>query len=64
MGHWPWLPEADSRLHWDGGGLKPSFSVGGETLVDSGRLLTLEDPAIVELASKFGDPAELLSEVW
>ena len=64
VGHWPWLPEADSRLHWDGGGLKPSFSVGGETLIDSGRLLTLEDPAIVELASKFGDPAEILSEVW
>ncbi len=64
VGHWPWLPEADSPLHWDGGGLKCSFSVGGEAILDSGHLLTLEDPTIRELASRYGNPDELLSEVW
>lgn len=63
VGNWAWIPEADSLLHWDGGGLKPTFTVGGETLIDRGRLLTLDDPAIRELASKFGDPDDLLSEV-
>ena len=63
VGNWAWIPEADSLLHWDGGGLKPTFSVGGETLIDSGHLLTLEDPSIRDLASRFGDPDDLLSEV-
>ncbi|MBI2881729.1 MAG: hypothetical protein HYY21_09055 [Candidatus Tectomicrobia bacterium] len=64
VGNWAWLSEADSRLHWDGGGLKPTLQVGGETIIDAGRLLTLDDPAIRELASRFGDPDELLAEVW
>ena len=64
VGNWAWIPEHDSLLHWDGGCLDPTFTVGGETLIDNGRLLILDDPEIRELASKFGDPDELLTEVW
>lgn len=64
VGNWSWIPEADSLLHWDGGGLTCTFRVGNETIIDSGRLLTLDDPEIRELAHKFGDPDELFSEVW
>ncbi|MBI2881726.1 MAG: aminopeptidase [Candidatus Tectomicrobia bacterium] len=64
VGNWAWIPETDCPLHWDGGCLKPTLRVGGETIIDAGRLLTLDDPAMRELASRFGDPDDLLAEVW
>ncbi len=60
VGNWAWIPEADSLLHWDGGCLDCTFSVGGETLIDSGHCTILDDPEIRELASRFGNPDELL----
>ena len=64
VGHWPWLKDFDSPLHWDGGSLKPSFSIGGAQLIDTGRFLILEDPAIREVAARHGDPDALLAEAW
>ena len=34
------------------------------TVIDRGRLTALDDPEIIQLARRFGDPAELLSEAW
>ena len=42
----------------------PTLILDGEVLVDKGRLTVLDDPEIRRLASKFGDPDELLSEDW
>jgi len=42
----------------------PTLILDGEVLVDKGRLTVLDDPEIRRLASKFGDPDELLSEEW
>ena len=44
--------------------MKPSFSIGGEQLIDEGRFLVLEDPSIREVAERHGDPDVLLKEVW
>lgn len=64
VGHWPWMKNFDSPLHWDGGGMKPSFSIGGEQLINEGRFLILEDPIIREVAERYGDPDVLLKEIW
>ncbi len=41
-------------------------TVDGEeiTLIRNGHLTALDDPEVVELASQYGDPAELLREAW
>jgi hypothetical protein len=41
-------------------------SVSGEKfkVVDHGRLTTLDDPEVIALAERFGDPKELLKEDW
>jgi hypothetical protein len=38
----------------------------GETvkIIDKGRLCALDDPNVKDVASKYGDPDELLREVW
>ena len=33
---------------------------GGETIIDSGFLVALRDPSVVEMAKRYGDPVELL----
>ena len=33
-------------------------------LVDHGRMVSLEDPAVRALASKYGDPAQILADDW
>lgn len=52
-----------SDFHWDGGGLNPTLIHAGETIIEKGKLLILNDPEIREVASRFGDPDELLAEV-
>src|SRR5690606_3981361 len=37
-----------------------TVKAGANTVIDEGFLLALRDPAVVELASKYGDPVELL----
>lgn len=33
-------------------------------IIDNGRLTALDDPELIEIASKFGDPKTLLKEDW
>ena len=42
----------------------PTLILDGEVLVEKGHLTVLDDPEIRRLASKFGDPDQLLSEDW
>ncbi len=35
-----------------------------KTLIDKGHLTALDDPEVIALASKYGDPKKLLREVW
>lgn len=37
-----------------------TVTAGASTLVDKGFLLALRDPAVIEMASRYGDPVELL----
>ncbi len=53
-----------SGWHWDGGGLRPTFTVGDVELIRAGRLTALDDPEIRELASRYGHPDDVLAEVW
>ncbi|MFQ5913574.1 MAG: hypothetical protein ACE5JS_10360 [Nitrospinota bacterium] len=61
FGMWP-CEGIWSDFHWDGGGLKPTLVHAGETLIDAGRLLLLEDPEVRQVAAEHGDPEELLAE--
>jgi hypothetical protein len=40
------------------------YYVDGEKIVDKGHLVPLDDPEVRKLASKFGNPDELLREEW
>ncbi|MCL5961467.1 MAG: hypothetical protein M1358_19515 [Chloroflexi bacterium] len=52
-----------SDWHWDGVLITPfDVYIDSEPLIKNGRLLTLDDPEIVSLASKYGNPEELLKE--
>jgi hypothetical protein len=51
-----------SRLHLDGLIIKPSIHLDGEPIMEDGHLLVLDLPEVRELASRFGDPDELLTE--
>jgi len=42
----------------------PTLILDGEVFVEKGHLTVLDDPEIRRLASKFGDPDQLLSEDW
>ncbi|HET7201496.1 MAG TPA: hypothetical protein VFI80_11855 [Burkholderiales bacterium] len=37
-----------------------TVSAGGETIIDKGFLVALRDPAVIEMAKRYGDPVELL----
>ncbi|MGQ0651990.1 MAG: hypothetical protein ACT4P4_06940 [Betaproteobacteria bacterium] len=37
-----------------------TVTAGGETIIDRGFLVALRDPAVVEMAKRYGDPLELL----
>lgn len=43
--------------------LKPTVLLDGETLFDHGRPSAFDEPAVREVASKYGDPDELLTSV-
>jgi aminopeptidase len=51
-----------SRLHLDGLVIKPSLYLDGVPIMEDGHLLVLDLPEVRELASRFGDPDELLEE--
>jgi len=35
-------------------------TAGNRTLIDEGYLMSLRDPKVIEVASRYGDPIELL----
>ena len=37
-----------------------TVTAGGEPIIDNGFLVALRDPAVVEMAKRYGDPLELL----
>ena len=39
------------------------MTAGDEPIIDKGFLVALRDPAVVEMAKRYGDPVELL-ESW
>ena len=47
-------------IHMDLVMLDATVTAGGETLIDNGFLTALRDPEVVEAASRYGDPVELL----
>ena len=51
-----------SKLHLDGLVIRPSVYLDGEPIMEDGHLLMLDLPVVRELASRFGDPDELLRE--
>lgn len=64
IGLWPGMG-VPSLLHWDGGGLEPTFRLGRQTVIDKGYLTLLDDPEVRAVAAKYGDPDDLLGyESW
>ena len=53
-----------SKWHWDGGGLRPTLTMGEVELIREGRLTALDDSEIREMASRYGHPDDVLAEVW
>ena len=51
-----------SRLHLDGLIVRPSVALDGEPIMTDGHLLVLDLPEVRQVASRFGDPDELLRE--
>ena len=60
VGLWPGMG-VPSLFHWDGGGLKPTLTLGKKTIIDRGYLTMLDDPDVREVASKYGKPDDFLS---
>ncbi|MBI2882128.1 MAG: hypothetical protein HYY21_11080 [Candidatus Tectomicrobia bacterium] len=56
--------QVKSRWHWDGGGLRPTLTMGEVELIREGRLTALDDPEIRGFASRYGHPDDVLAEVW
>jgi hypothetical protein len=50
----------EPHIHQDCVVFDATVKVGNTTLIDNGFLTSLRDPKVVELASKYGDPVELL----
>jgi leucyl aminopeptidase (aminopeptidase T) len=51
-----------STIHLDGAFLYPTVYIDGEPILVNGHLTVLDDPEIIKLASKFGDPADVLAK--
>ncbi len=50
-----------SKTHMDFFVINPTVYVDNETLIDNGQSLIHEDPEVIKIAEKYGDPKELLS---
>lgn len=53
-------PEFVSRIHLDGTVLYPTVVIGGETLIEDGIPIYLNDPVLRDMVKEWGDPDELL----
>ena len=47
-------------VHMDLITLDGTVKAGSNTLIDQGFLCALKDPEVIEMASRFGDPVDLL----
>ena len=56
--------QVDSGWHWDGGGLRPTLTMGEVEVIRAGRLTALDDPEVRAFASRYGHPDDVLAEVW
>ncbi len=56
IGGGPW-----SKIHADFYLRNPTVYIDGEKLIDNGHLLVLEDPEIRKIASKYGEPDQILA---
>lgn len=54
--------DEENEIHLDGFVLNPSIEIDGETVVNRGKLTFLDDPAIRDVAEKYGDPDRLLKQ--
>ncbi len=55
------LPDwEEPPIHQDLIGLDMTVTAGGEPIIENGFLVALRDPAVVEMARRYGDPVELL----
>ncbi len=50
----------EPHVHMDLVAFDSTVTAGNKTLIDEGLLLSLRDPAVIECARRYGDPAELL----
>ena len=50
--------------HMDAELYHATYTADGRKIVEDGRLLVLDDPEIRQIASKYGDPDELLKIDW
>ena len=50
-----------SKVHFDFYMINPTLTIDNEVLIDNGRHQMLEDPEVIKVAEKYGDPKELLS---
>lgn len=50
----------EPHIHQDCVIFDATVKAGNTTLIDNGFLTSLRDPKVVEMASKYGDPVELL----
>ena len=48
--------------HLDGFLVKPSLYINDEPIIKDGHLTVLDDPEVIKIAKKYGDPKELLTE--
>ncbi|MFQ5855422.1 MAG: hypothetical protein ACE5LU_07255 [Anaerolineae bacterium] len=57
-------PEKEyAPVHTHGHILRASIEIDGESVIEAGRLLALDDPEVINVASKYGDPRQILEEV-
>ena len=52
----------EPHVHMDLVSFDATVKAGNRTLIDEGFLMSLRDPKVIEVASKYGDPVELLEE--
>jgi hypothetical protein len=60
VGLWPGMG-VPSFLHWDGGAMKATLTLGKKTLIDKGYLTMLDDKDVRQVATKHGNPDQFLS---
>ena len=53
-----------ASTHFDGFVLKPTLYLDGEPIIENGRLLFLDDREVRQCAKKYGNPDEILEDVW